>query len=146
MKVFKRIIYQLWDDDGWSFKIVQNYRTMIWHAFVSFTIPRWMQSCNRHFEHTLVASPTMAFERQTAVRAAGQSSTEAKVFILFDLRQPKFSIMPVSLQCKETFVSQPCPFPGFPKRFSLCLKVFELAQPLLFSSLLFWYSIVVKLS
>lgn len=66
---------------------------------------------------TLLASLTMVFERQTAVRAAAaaaavaaaaaQSSAAVKVVVLFQLRQPEFSIMSVSLCCKGTFVSWP---------------------------------------
>ena len=104
-----KLICQLRITRWWSDK---NHTTVIWHSFVSFTIPQWIESCNRHFVRTLVASPTMAFERQTAVRAAGRSSTAVKVVVLFELRQPKFSIMSVSLQRKETFVSQPCAFPA----------------------------------
>lgn len=111
-KVWK-LISQLRRDDGWK-----NHMVVIWHSFVRFTIRQWIESCNRHFVRTLVASLTMAFERQTAVRAAGRSSTAVKVVVLFQLRQPEFSIMSVSLCCKETFVSQPCPFPGLLRLFS----------------------------
>lgn len=85
---------------------------------------------------TLVASPTMAFERQTAVRAAGRSSTAVKVVVLFELRQPKFSIMSVSLQCKKPLLVSPVPFLVY---LGYSLKVFELALPLLFLSFLLFF-------
>ena len=131
-----------WQDDGWTFEFAQNHRTVIWHSFVSFTIPQWIESCNRHFVRTLVASPTMAFERQTVVRAAGRSSTAVKVVVLFELRQPKFSIMSVSLQGKETFVSRPCPSPDLliSLGYYLFLEDFLLAPFLLFLYLSFCIS------
>lgn len=83
---------------------------VIWHSIVRFMIRQWIESCNRHFVLTLVASPTMAFERQTTVRAAGRSTTAVKVVIPFQLQHPGLSIMSVSLCCKETFVSHPVHF------------------------------------
>lgn len=112
---------------------------VIWHSFVRFTILQWIESCNRHFVLTLVASPTMAFERQTTVRAAGRSTTVVKVVVPFQLQQPGLSIMSVSLCCKETFVSHPVHF----LIFLLYSLSFLKRWNLLF---LFWISLSLSLS
>lgn len=112
---------------------------VIWHSFVRFTILQWIESCNRHFVLTLVASPTMAFERQTTVRAAGWSTTVVKVVIPFQLQQPGLSIMSVSLCCKETFVSHPVCFLIFLLHSLSFLKRWNLL-------FLFWISLSLSLS
>lgn len=134
-----------WWSDVWKLHLKKNHGTVNWHSFVRFTIPPWMESCNRHFVHTLVASPTMAFERQTAVRAAGQSSTAVKVVVLFELRQRRFSIMAVSLQCKEAFVRRPCLPPG-PRRLFFLSQGFWTRSISFFLPLFFFVQLSVRLS